>query len=105
MLIPIIVIIGAKIYKRVITWSYPFPKKSGTKIFATPAPFAEIGEYADSSVDIFVRCWCNREDYWDTKFYMLREIKNAFDQNGIEIPFNQLDINIRNDLPEAKEDK
>lgn len=75
------------------------------KIFATPAPFAEIGEYADSSVDIFVRCWCNREDYWDTKFYMLREIKNAFDQNGIEIPFNQLDINIRNDLPEAKEDK
>ena len=75
------------------------------KIFATPAPFAEIGEYADSSVDIFVRCWCNREDYWDTKFYMLREIKNVFDQNGIEIPFNQLDINIRNDLPEAKEDK
>ena len=75
------------------------------KIFATPAPFAEVGEYGDSSVDIFVRCWCKRQDYWDTKFYMLREIKNAFDQNGIEIPFNQLDINFRNALPEAKEDK
>ena len=35
---------------------------------------------------------------------MLREIKNAFDQNGIEIPFNQLDINFRNALPEAKEE-
>ena len=75
------------------------------KIFATPAPFAEIGEFADSSVNINVRCWCKREDYWDTKFYMLREIKNAYDQNGIEIPFNQLDINFRNALPEAKEDK
>jgi small conductance mechanosensitive channel len=75
------------------------------KIFATPAPFAEVGEYGDSSVDIFVRCWCKRQDYWDTKFYMLREIKNVFDQNGIEIPFNQLDINFRNALPEAKEDK
>ena len=70
------------------------------KIFPNPAPFAEVGEYGDSSVELYIRCWCKRENYWDTKFYMLREIKNAFDQNGIEIPFNQLDINFKNAIPE-----
>ena len=70
------------------------------KIFPNPAPFAEVGEYGDSSVEVFVRCWCKKENYWDTKFYMLREIKRTFDENGIEIPFNQLDINFRNAIPE-----
>ena len=77
------------------------------KVLATPAPFAEVGEYGDSSVEVYVRCWCRREHYWDTKFYMLREIKNAYDQNGIEIPFNQLDVNFKNAIPapESKESK
>lgn len=65
------------------------------KIFATPAPFAEVINYDDSSVVVVIRCWCNRQDYWNTKFYMLREIKKTFDENGIEIPFNQLDINVK----------
>lgn len=69
------------------------------KIFATPAPFAEVGEYGSSSVEVYVRCWCRKEDYWDTKFYMLREIKKAYDENGIEIPFNQLDVNFKTPLP------
>lgn len=69
-------------------------------VLLNPAPFAEIGEYGDSSVEIYVRCWCKRQNYWDTKFYMLREIKNVFDANGIEIPFNQLDINFKNAIPE-----
>lgn len=69
------------------------------KIFATPAPFAEVISYDDSSVVVVVRCWCQRQDYWDTKFYMLREIKKAFDQNGVEIPFNQLDVNFKTPVP------
>lgn len=70
------------------------------KVFASPKPFAEVGEYGSSSVELFIRCWCKREDYWNVKFYMLSEIKRTFDENGIEIPFNQLDINFRNALPE-----
>ena len=70
------------------------------KVFASPTPFAEVGEYGASSVEIFIRCWCKREDYWNVKFYMLSEIKKTFDENGIEIPFNQLDINFRNAIPE-----
>ncbi len=70
------------------------------KIFPTPAPFAEVGEYGASSVEVYIRCWCKKEDFWNVKFYMLREIKKSFDENGIEIPFNQLDINFRNAIPE-----
>lgn len=73
------------------------------KIFATPAPFAEVYRYDDSSVCVVVRCWCARQDYWDTKFYMLREIKKSFDENGIDIPFNQLDVNFK--TPIQVEDK
>jgi small conductance mechanosensitive channel len=74
-------------------------------VFASPAPFAEVGEYGASSVEVYVRCWCKREDYWTVKFYMLSEIKKAFDENNIEIPFNQLDINFRNALPEGKKEE
>ncbi len=65
------------------------------KIFKTPEPFAEIGEYSSSSVDLFIRSWCKKEDYWDVKFYMLKEIKKAWTEAGIEIPFNQLDVHIK----------
>lgn len=64
-------------------------------VLKNPYPFAEVGEYSASSVDIFVRCWCKKEDYWTVKFFMLKEIKKAYDNAGIEIPFDQLDVNIK----------
>ena len=67
-------------------------------VLQTPAPFAEVINYDSSSVVVVVRCWCNRTDYWNVKFYMLREIKKAYDEANIEIPFNQLDVNFRGPL-------
>lgn len=66
-------------------------------VYNSPAPFAEIGEYADSSVEIFVRVWVRRQDYWTVNWYLLKEFKKAMDLNNIEIPFNQLDVTIVND--------
>ncbi len=60
-------------------------------------PFCEISTYASSSIDFTVRCWCNRSDYWKLYFYLMKEIKLALDDNGIEIPFNQLDVHVKND--------
>lgn len=65
-------------------------------IFETPAPFVEIKEFGDSAIDLTVRVWCKSKDYWTVNFYLLNEIKKAFDTNGIEIPFNQLDVTIKN---------
>ncbi len=65
-------------------------------IFTDPAPFVEMSNMGESSLDFTVRVWCNRPDYWTVNFYLLDAIKKAFDENGIEIPFNQLDVTIKN---------
>lgn len=65
-------------------------------IFTDPAPFVEMSNMGESSLDFTVRVWCNRPDYWTVNFYLLDSIKKAFDENGIEIPFNQLDVTIKN---------
>jgi len=66
-------------------------------ILNAPAPFAEVAEYADSSVNIKVRVWCKNSDYWTVNWYLLSEIKNEFDKQGVEIPFNQIDVHIKNE--------
>lgn len=60
----------------------------------TPEPFVEVGEYGTSSINLYVRVWVNRQDYWTAKWYMLKEIKNILDENHISIPYNQLDVHI-----------
>lgn len=73
-------------------------------IFTDPAPFAELSNMGESSLDFTVRVWCNRADYWTVHFYLLDAIKKAFDENGIEIPFNQLDVHLKQpDLQETPE--
>lgn len=59
--------------------------------------FAEVTEYGDSSINITTRCWVKNADYWTVNFALLKEYKNAFDENHITIPFNQLDVNITTD--------
>lgn len=42
--------------------------------------------------------WCNGDDYWNNKFYLLEEVKRKFDENGITIPYNQLDVHVKSDV-------
>ena len=71
--------------------------KANELILATPEPAVKISEYAASSVDITVRVWVNSSDYWTVNAYLMETVKAAFDKEGIEIPFNQLDVHIKND--------
>lgn len=54
-----------------------------------------VGALADSAVIIGGRGWTKTEDYWSVRWAIIEQIKDEFDQNGIEIPFNQMDVNIR----------
>lgn len=56
-----------------------------------------VAELADSAVVLKLRFWVTPEDYWDTKWAVTEAVKLAFDENGIEIPFNQMDVHIRQD--------
>jgi small conductance mechanosensitive channel len=64
------------------------------RILKDPAPTVAVNELADSSVNFVVRPWCKKEDYWDIRFAMLEQIKLAFDQNGISIPYPQQDVHM-----------
>ena len=63
--------------------------KNESRILSEPAPQIAVSELADSSVNFVVRPWVKKEDYWGVRFDLTRKIKEAFDENGIEIPFPQ----------------
>lgn len=54
-----------------------------------------VSELADSAVVIGGRGWTKTEDYWTVRWDVLEQVKEALDREGIEIPFNQMDVNIR----------
>ena len=62
------------------------------RILKDPAPLVAVGELADSSVNFNVRPWVKSADYWSVYFDLNEKIKNAFDDNGISIPFPQMDV-------------
>lgn len=59
-----------------------------------PAQAVVVAEHADSSVNLATRPFCKREHYWDTRFYMMEHVKKAFDAEGINIPFPQMDVHL-----------
>ncbi len=58
-------------------------------ILKDPAPEVYVGELADSSVNLSLRFWAENEVFWAAHFNVLEELKNRFDEAGIEIPFPQ----------------
>lgn len=54
-----------------------------------------VGALGDSSVDMLVHVWVEKEDYWKVRWAMLEEIKVRFDEEGVVIPFNQLDVTLK----------
>jgi small conductance mechanosensitive channel len=64
--------------------------KGDPRVLDEPAPMIAVGELADSSVNLIVRPWVKTSDYWPVRLDMTRQLKEAFDENGIEIPFPQV---------------
>lgn len=53
-----------------------------------------IDEFADSSIVVSVRFYAKIDQYWDALWSARWNIKKAFDENGIVIPYNKLDVNL-----------
>lgn len=49
-----------------------------------------------SQVTLETRVWVSADKYWDTKWAFTEQYKLALDEAGIEIPFNQLSVTIKN---------
>ena len=67
----------------------------------TPEPFIRVNAYKDSSVEYVVRVWCATADYWPLYHDLLEQVKEAFDKNGIQMPYNHLNVHV----VERKEEK
>ena len=66
-------------------------------VLADPAPAVAVSEMGDSSVNLIVRPWVHPDHYWAVWFDVTQGIKEAFDANGITIPFPQNDVWVRQD--------
>ncbi|MEM1198979.1 MAG: mechanosensitive ion channel domain-containing protein [Pseudomonadota bacterium] len=63
------------------------------RVHSDPEPWVRVVNLGDSSVDLGVRLWCAAADYWELKFHMTKAVKEAFDKDGISIPYpHQVEI-------------
>jgi small conductance mechanosensitive channel len=73
------------------------------RVLNADAPFINLAELADSSVNFKVRAQCNQADYWSLFFEKTEAVKKAFDANGISIPYPQIDAHLHgNDTSNAQ---
>ena len=61
--------------------------RADARIMPDPAPWCMVTELADSQVTLELRAWTSLDDYWTTRYDMLRKVKEAFDAAGITIPY------------------
>lgn len=72
--------------------------KKHPKVLQEPAPQVVVTQLADSSVNLQIRAWTKTSDYAAVKADLTKMIYEEFSKAGIEIPFPQLDVHIR-DMP------
>ena len=65
-----------------------------SRILKDPAPFIEIGQLNNSSVDIRMRAWVKSADYWPVFFSMNEKVYKTLPQEGLHFPFPQLDVHL-----------
>ena len=65
-------------------------------ILQNPAPVVRMSAHKESSVSIDVLIWVMNQDYYTVRYDMIENVKAGFEKNNIEIPFNQLDIHMKN---------
>jgi small conductance mechanosensitive channel len=68
--------------------------RSDPRVLAEPAAVVAVSELADSSVNLVVRPWCGKEDYWGLRFDLTRRFKEELESAGCSIPFPQNDVHL-----------
>ena len=65
-----------------------------SRVLADPAPWSRVTALADSSVTVTLRCWVSPDDWMNTKFDLVKIVKERFDAEGLSFPYpHQVAIN------------
>jgi len=70
--------------------------EADSRILKDPEIFIGLGEMADSSINLTVRVWVNATDYWGVFFDTNEKVYDEFNAGGINIPYPQMDVHVRN---------
>jgi len=57
-------------------------------------PVIGVAEQGDSGILLDLKVWCSTSDYFDVKYYLEENVKIAFDEAGINIPYQTMDVHI-----------
>ncbi|MBS3782537.1 MAG: mechanosensitive ion channel family protein [Candidatus Thermoplasmatota archaeon] len=68
-----------------------------------PEPQVSVTDLGDSSVNLMLKGWTDREKYWQVRFELTKGIFKAYNEADIEIPFPQRDIHIDGDMVSKNE--
>lgn len=74
--------------------------KNNDLVLTDPAPAVFVAAHGDSAITLKLRVWCKAGDYWTVNFDMYEDVKKAFDQFEIEIPFPQVTVHYANSTEE-----
>jgi len=67
---------------------------SHSLVLKDPAPEVHLSQHGDSALVFQLRAWCENANYWTVYFDLNEDVKRAFDQFKIEIPFPQMDVHV-----------
>ncbi|MDD6648166.1 MAG: mechanosensitive ion channel family protein [Firmicutes bacterium] len=68
---------------------------SNVMIHKTPAPLIGVANHGSNAVILDLKAWCNTDDYWDVKYFLEENVKLAFDEQNIDIPYPQMDVHLK----------
>ncbi len=68
--------------------------ESNPDIFADPAPVIGVAAHQDSSILLDLKVWCETSRYYDVRYYLEEQVKLAFDEANITIPYPQMDVRV-----------
>lgn len=70
--------------------------KGNELVLLDPEPQVQVSEFKHSAISMVVKLYCKNQDYWDVFYDLNEKIFIAIREEGIEIPFTQFDINLKN---------
>ena len=65
------------------------------RVEKNPAPFCRLTEHGDSALNITLRVWAPASEYWNIRLDYLEDVLELFAENGIEVPYNTIDVNVK----------
>lgn len=72
--------------------------KNNELVLEEPEFFVGISMHGDSAINFIVKAWCKTEDYWTVYYDLLETVKIKFDEEGISIPYPQMDLHVKKNI-------